>query len=54
VQKYPFHFMMRVDQPFLDAIDDWRRTQSDIPSRAEAIRRLVYRELGKGNLNQDN
>ena len=23
------------------AIDDWRRKQSDLPSRSEAIRRLV-------------
>jgi len=28
----------------LSAIDDWRRTQGDLPSRSEAIRRLV--ELG--------
>ena len=34
-------FQMRVDQPFLDQLDEWRRKQSDIPSRAEAIRRLV-------------
>jgi hypothetical protein len=28
----------------LSGIDDWRRKQPDLPSRAEAIRRLV--ELG--------
>jgi hypothetical protein len=28
----------------IKAIDDWRRTQSDLPNRPEAIRRLV--ELG--------
>ncbi|MGY4260102.1 hypothetical protein ACVI1L_007170 [Bradyrhizobium sp. USDA 4516] len=28
----------------LDAIDDWRRQQEDLPGRPEAIRRLV--ELG--------
>jgi hypothetical protein len=33
--------MMRVDQPFLDAIDEWRRHQPELPSRAEAVRRLV-------------
>jgi hypothetical protein len=37
-------FQMRVSPSFLKAIDEWRRKQSDIPSRAEAIRRLV--ELG--------
>jgi len=26
---------------FLKAIDDWRRAESDLPSRSEAIRRLV-------------
>jgi hypothetical protein len=35
---------MRVSENFLRMVDDWRRLQSDIPSRAEAIRRLV--ELG--------
>jgi len=37
--------MMRVDQSFLDAIDNWRRRQPDIPPRAEAIRRLVRKGL---------
>jgi hypothetical protein len=26
-------------------LDDWRRQEQDLPSRAEAIRRLVEREL---------
>jgi hypothetical protein len=30
--------------PVLVAIDNWRRAQPDVPSRTEAIRRLV--ELG--------
>jgi hypothetical protein len=34
-------FQMRVSEQFLLAVDDWRRTQTDLPSRAEAIRRLV-------------
>jgi hypothetical protein len=29
---------------FVVAVDDWRRKQPDLPSRSEAIRRLV--ELG--------
>ena len=37
-------FEMRLDVEMLDQIDEWRRKQGDIPSRAEAIRRLV--ELG--------
>ncbi len=35
---------MRWQEPTLAAIDDWRRQQPDLPSRTEAIRRLV--ELG--------
>jgi hypothetical protein len=34
-------FQMRVSEQFLRMVDDWRRTQFDLPSRAEAIRRLV-------------
>jgi hypothetical protein len=37
-------FQMRVSDEFLRVVDDWRRRQKDLPSRAEAIRRLV--ELG--------
>lgn len=37
-------FQMRSSEEFLRRIDDWRREQTDIPSRAEAIRRLI--ELG--------
>jgi metal-responsive CopG/Arc/MetJ family transcriptional regulator len=37
-------FEMRVPASFLKTIDDWRRKQAELPSRAEAIRRLV--ELG--------
>jgi hypothetical protein len=32
---------MRVSERFLRMVDDWRRRQIDLPSRAEAIRRLV-------------
>jgi hypothetical protein len=34
-------FQMRVSDEWLTLIDDWRRTQPDLPARAEAIRRLV-------------
>ena len=34
--------MMAVDE--VGAIDEWRRRQTDLPSRSEAIRRLI--ELG--------
>lgn len=34
-------FQMRVSSDWLGVIDGWRRIQADVPSRAEAIRRLV-------------
>jgi hypothetical protein len=39
IQDRPFQ--MRVSEQFLRMLDDWRRRQIDLPSRAEAIRRLV-------------
>jgi hypothetical protein len=39
-------FQMRVSPEWLATIDDWRRQQPDLPSRAEAIRRLVEKALG--------
>jgi metal-responsive CopG/Arc/MetJ family transcriptional regulator len=41
--EYP-QIGVRVDADFLKAIDEWRRKQDDVPTRPEAIRRLV--ELG--------
>jgi hypothetical protein len=32
---------VRVDADFLKAVDEWRRKQDDVPTRPEAIRRLV-------------
>lgn len=34
-------FEMRAPNDWLVKVDEWRRQQPDIPSRAEAIRRLV-------------
>jgi hypothetical protein len=34
-------FELRVSPSFLTVIDNWRRQQPDIPSRAESIRRMV-------------
>ncbi|WP_299307783.1 hypothetical protein [uncultured Croceicoccus sp.] len=34
-------FEMRATETWIAELDDWRRKQADIPSRAEAIRRLV-------------
>jgi len=35
------NFSMRAPEDFLNNIDDWRREQPDLPSRSEAVRRLV-------------
>lgn len=35
---------IRFQAPLLDAIDSWRKAQDDLPTRPEAVRRLV--ELG--------
>lgn len=39
-------FEMRLDQDLLDRLDAWRGHQDDLPSRAEAVRRLVEHGLG--------
>ena len=36
--------MVRLQPELAGPLDDWRRKQADLPSRSEAIRRLV--ELG--------
>jgi len=41
-------FQMRASRAFLESLDKWRRQQPDLPSRAEAIRRLVELGLKKG------
>ena len=40
-------FEMRAPKTWLARVDDWRRSQPDIPPRAEAIRRLVDETLDK-------
>jgi hypothetical protein len=37
----PERFQMRVSPGFIRLIDEWRRKQPDLPSRAESLRRLV-------------
>jgi metal-responsive CopG/Arc/MetJ family transcriptional regulator len=39
-------FEMRLDPQMVARIDAWRRRQEDLPSRAEAIRRLIEASLG--------
>jgi hypothetical protein len=39
-------FGMRASQPWVEKLISWRGQQKPIPSRAEAIRRLVEKGLG--------
>lgn len=42
-------FEMRMEVDMIAQLDEWRRQQPDLPSRAEAIRRLVRQSLaGEG------
>lgn len=34
-------FIIRADDEFFSVLDDWRRKQQDLPTRAAAMRRLV-------------
>jgi hypothetical protein len=39
---------VRLDRERLEQLDDWRRTQADIPTRGEAVRRLMDRAFKDG------
>ena len=41
-EKLDQRIQLVASQSFGKDVDDWRRTQQDLPSRSEAIRRLVY------------
>lgn len=46
--EYP-QIGVRVDADFIKMIDEWRRKQEDVPTRPEAMRRLIELGLkGKG------
>jgi uncharacterized protein YfbU (UPF0304 family) len=42
-------FELRLDRDILDRVDDWRGGQKDLPSRAEAVRRLMEAGFGKSD-----
>jgi metal-responsive CopG/Arc/MetJ family transcriptional regulator len=43
--KFPTKLLVGFDDSLLRSIDDWRRKQPDLPSRSEAIRRLIGQAL---------
>lgn len=45
MQALTERFEMRLDEETLRAVDGWRAAQGDVPSRSEAIRRLIERGL---------
>jgi len=45
MNEKPSTLEIRLGGSFLKTVDQWRRKQKDLPSRAEAIRRLVERGL---------
>jgi uncharacterized protein len=40
-------FELRLEQDTLDRLDNWRRTEDDVPTRSEAVRRLVEAGLAQ-------
>lgn len=38
-------FILSIEPSLIEALDNWRREQSDLPSRAEAMRRLIRKGL---------
>jgi hypothetical protein len=40
-----FSMVLKMEAGWRTAIDDWRREQPDLPSRVEAVRRLVKMAL---------
>lgn len=45
--KFPTKVLIGFDDQQIAAIDNWRRTRPDLPTRSEAIRRLVDQALAK-------
>jgi uncharacterized protein len=42
-------FEMRLDEETLRRVDEWRSSQTDVPSRSEAVRRLIDLGLTRGD-----
>jgi hypothetical protein len=44
MSQYP-QINVRVDEEFIERLDEWRRNQPDLPTRPEALRRLAEQAL---------
>jgi len=40
---------MRVDDAYLKRLDNWRRKQEDLPTRAEALRRITEQAFAQAS-----
>jgi hypothetical protein len=49
MERKSLRFEVRLSPELGDEIDNWRRKQQDIPSRAEAARRLIELSLKAAN-----
>lgn len=38
-------FSLRLPEPLVKKIDEWRRKQADLPNRSEAMRRLIEQQV---------
>jgi metal-responsive CopG/Arc/MetJ family transcriptional regulator len=45
VELKSVRFIFSAEPSLLARVDNWRRKQADLPSRAEAVRRLLERAL---------
>ena len=43
--KFTNALQIRASAEFVRQVDDWRRHQTDVPTRAEAVRRLVEKAI---------
>jgi metal-responsive CopG/Arc/MetJ family transcriptional regulator len=48
-EKMNRQIMVRLPDTLLNAIDDWRRKELDMPTRSEALRRLAIVALKAGS-----
>jgi hypothetical protein len=44
-ERFPIKLVLGINKRIDQALADWRRHQADLPSRSEAIRRLIAQAL---------
>lgn len=52
-EKKDVRLQLVVSPSDVQAIDEWRRQQPDLPSRSEAIRRMIHAAVGGGTVSAD-